>query len=921
MDTFRVAGSVPRHLPEGRIIARWCIAGAAAIAAVSLIGWCIDRPALARFGLAEPSLPFTSVAFLFMATAFALMLQGRRSGLATTLLLVPVAVGTVRIAMLPSDGIGIDGWLFGEAVRAALAGPGTRPGIMHALVLVLLPVAIAATPAATRGRGHVVLVIAAAVLGFASLSLLLVPVLAEADTPSWSIMATSLPAAIEAMLLSFAVLAWRSDIDHAPDAPFSDWRVLRLVVPLLLVEPVIASLVDLEGVRAGVLTPLSAELFNVTLNFVAISLLLAWALRTGARQRGALYELTQALNVAPMALVDDEDRILHWSRGCEELYGWRACEARGQFKHVLLNSRVADGSDAAGRPRSDDERELVEQCRDGSFVHVIEQARRVDNPMRPSLLVLSMTDIGARREAEAALRASEERLALAASAHEIGMFEWDVASGRLDWTAGSEQRLGIAAGTIRDYPSWAALVDPDDLAEIQRTIAAAAAVRAPRFSFTYRLQQADGVRRVLEGSARCFYDASGALVRTTGLTVDITPHQEREAALRSQQAQLRSILETVPDAMIVIDARGGIRSFSAAAEQLFGYSADEAIGRDVATMIPGDHGLSDGGLVAAATGSAHEHAVVRSDRRVASDRRLLSARRADGREFPIELHVGEALVGGERLVTGFVRDVSERIAAEDRLSQVHQELMHVIRLNAVGEMAAALAHELNQPLSAIANFVTTAELLVEDRPDAAPLKETLRHANAQALRAGDIIHRLRDFISKRETEMRIEPVESTLREAAALLTSGSMRPDVRVRFALSPKADVMLADRIQVQQVMVNLLRNAFEALATMPAGQREVTIGSRLVSPDQIEISVCDRGPGLSEAILSRMFTPFTSSKGRGGMGIGLSICRRIIESHGGELRADNRPGGGARFRFTLSRGGGGRMEEGEDDAHDLCG
>uniref|UniRef100_UPI00313B6450 PAS domain S-box protein n=1 Tax=Sphingomonas sp. CFBP 8764 TaxID=2775275 RepID=UPI00313B6450 len=340
-------------------------------------------------------------------------------------------------------------------------------------------------------------------------------------------------------------------------------------------------------------------------------------------------------------------------------------------------------------------------------------------------------------------------------------------------------------------------------------------MRAPRISFTYRLRLPNGTQRFLEGSARCFYDQAGAMVRTTGITLDITRHEEREAALRVREAQLRSILETVPDAMIVIDEAGAIRSFSAAAELIFGYSAAEAIGLNVQTLIPGEREAWQQGYLRRYPASG--------DRRGVGHGRLTTARRADGSSFPVELHVGEALVDGERVLTGFVRDISERIAAEERLSLVRRELMQVIRLNAVGEMAAALAHELNQPLAAIANFVTTAELLLDSGAgmDGDRLKATLISANTQALRAGDIIHRLREFIAKRESEMRIEPVEATLREAVTLLTSGGQHADIELSFALSPDADFMLADRIQVQQVVVNLLRNAFEALATSPDGAR----------------------------------------------------------------------------------------------------
>ena len=897
MGTLTTAASVAPSAMPGRTLAWWCVAASLANAILPMIGWARGIPMLTTFGLDEPALPFSSVAFVCMSAGFALLLRGRSLPAALAVLAVPITIGGARMLALPTAAFGIDGWMFAADVQAVLEHRATGPGFFHALVLIGLPVAIAAAPAPSRDYGRVAIALAATALLAACLALLLTPMAPALHDTGWEVPSTAVPAAISTMLLSLAVLAWRSDGEHEPervDRAFApEWRIVQLVVPLLLVEPVLAPLVELGGVAAGLVTPVWGELLTVALNFTAIAALLGWSVARAARHRGALVELTQALDAAPMALVDGEDRIVHWSRGCEQLYGWRARDALGQRKHVLLESRVADGSSAIGCPRTEGERELVERCRDGSIVHVIEQARRVDNPARDPVLVLSMTDIGARLAVEAALRKSEDRLALATSAHEIGLFEWEVTTGALTWTAGSEQRLGLAAGTLHDYPSWAALVEPEDLAEVERTIAETVGKRAARISFTYRLRLPNGTHRFLEGSARCFYDQAGQMVRTTGITLDITRHEEREAALRAQEAQLRSILETVPDAMVVVDEQGRIRSFSAAAELLFGYAAAEAIGLNVDQLIPGDHDAWRTGYLRRYPSSA--------DRRNIGHGRLLSARRADGSMFPVELHVGEAKVDGERVLTGFVRDISERIAAEERLSLVRQELMHVIRLNAVGEMAAALAHELNQPLAAIANFVTTAELLVDDACDPARLKEMLLNANAQALRAGDIIHRLREFIAKRESEARIEPVEATLREAVTLVTTGGQYADVRLTFALSPAADFMLADRIQVQQVVVNLLRNAFEALAVVPAAQREVRIETRLTAAQLVEISVSDTGPGLSDAILSRMFTPFTSSKGEGGMGIGLSICRRIVEAHGGELVANNLPGRGACFRFTV--------------------
>lgn len=219
----------------------------------------------------------------------------------------------------------------------------------------------------------------------------------------------------------------------------------------------------------------------------------------------------------------------------------------------------------------------------------------------------------------------------------------------------------------------------------------------------------------------------------------------------------------------------------------------------------------------------------------------------------------------------------------------------------MGEMAAGLAHELNQPLAASVNYVGTASLLLNEGADAQRVDEMLQQARSQALRAGEIIRRLRDFISRHDAEVRAEAVEETLRDAMALVLVGQKQLDVNVRYDLDPCASLMFADRVQVQQVLVNLLRNAVEAMRGAKIENMTILVQTRVADPETIEISVSDNGPGLAPDFLEQMYTPFSSTKGEAGMGIGLSICRRIIEAHGGELIGENLPEGGARFRFTL--------------------
>jgi two-component system sensor kinase FixL len=256
--------------------------------------------------------------------------------------------------------------------------------------------------------------------------------------------------------------------------------------------------------------------------------------------------------------------------------------------------------------------------------------------------------------------------------------------------------------------------------------------------------------------------------------------------------------------------------------------------------------------------------------------------------------------GQERFFTGFIRDLTESQKTEARLQELQSELVHVSRLTAMGEMASALAHELNQPLSAIANYMKGSRRLLEDSSDehAMILREAMDKAAEQALRAGQVIRRLRDFVARGESERRVEGVKKLVEEASALALVGVRDKGVHVRFEFDPRTDFVLADKVQIQQVLLNLMRNAIEAMAD--ADKRELVVSTALAPDDMVEISVSDTGTGISPEIAAQLFQPFVTTK-RQGMGVGLSISRTIVEAHGGSIAPRPNPEGGTVFSFTL--------------------
>ena len=366
------------------------------------------------------------------------------------------------------------------------------------------------------------------------------------------------------------------------------------------------------------------------------------------------------------------------------------------------------------------------------------------------------------------------------------------------------------------------------------------------------------------------------------------PHQEPAFT----QGELREAIDTAMDGMIVIDQSGTVVLYSAACERLFGYPAGEVLDRNVSMLMPSpDRENHDIYL---------RNYLQSGIARIIGIGRDVTGARKDGSTFPMRLSVGKLSRARDGpLFVGTIHDLSEDQRARDRIDELQNDLLRVSRASALGTMGSALAHELNQPLSAIAGFVEASAALLGRGDVAAPdkLREFMDKAVAQTHRAGDVIRRLRELTRRSDIARSIEDINVLIEEACALATLGTNIENVDVRLTLSPNLPPVFVDSIQIQQIILNLVRNGIEALAGCET--RRIDIATARLG-DWIEITVSDTGPGLPASVQDRPFEPFVSTK-PGGTGIGLNICRTIVETHGGEISFHTEAGKGTAFHVTI--------------------
>ena len=364
---------------------------------------------------------------------------------------------------------------------------------------------------------------------------------------------------------------------------------------------------------------------------------------------------------------------------------------------------------------------------------------------------------------------------------------------------------------------------------------------------------------------------------------------------------LELIIQTAPDAIVTADVHGRILSFSPAAERIFGYGEAEVTGQNLTCLMPEPYRHHHDDYMARylATG----------EKRIIGIGREVRAQRKSGDVFLAELAVGELKMGASHVFTGFIRDVTDRVEAENRARDLQRRLDRVSRIQMLGEMSSAMAHEINQPLTAISNFANAVRRSLDgEAPDLERISDQIKTIAELAVHAGEIVRRMRQMIDRGKAEIRPENVNEIIEEAVRVGRATSAFHGPEIELDLSTDLPPVMADRVQIQQVLINLMNNAYEAVA---GEDQPLRIISDLTKPNdriilkagasasEVQVSVVDTGPGIDPEIIDSIFDPLVTNKSSG-LGVGLAVCRSIIDAHGGHIWAVNGPTG-AEFHFTL--------------------
>jgi PAS domain S-box-containing protein len=484
-----------------------------------------------------------------------------------------------------------------------------------------------------------------------------------------------------------------------------------------------------------------------------------------------------------------------------------------------------------------------------------------------------------------ALDEFKERVALAAEAAQLGVWEFDTTTERI-WVSDKVRQLfQFPTDDEITYGEFQKRVHPDDRAARDRLMGRAIRTRGG-YETEYRILLPDGTVRWIAGRGRYLPEKDGKSARFLGVSMDIT---ERKQA----QELFHLATEASPSGTVLVDHQGRILLVNAHIEELFGYARDELIGKDIEVLVPVRFAKAHPGDRA--------HFFAFPEARAMGAGRELFARRKDGSEFPVEIGLNPIQTPRGLVVLANVVDISARLAAEEVARRNREQVELLSRVSLLGEMTASLAHELNQPLAAIVNNATAAmQYLEQSRLNPEQLREILNDVADDGRRACEIMQNVRSAIKKGSAIRGPINLNDLVKAVAHMVQADAAAQSCKIELHLTQDLPAVEGDPTQIQQVLINLVLNAFDAMRDAPPSRRVVDIATNYDGDSTIAVAVRDYGSGISETARERLFEQFFTTKDEG-LGMGLAIARSIIEAHGGTVAAENADGGGARVHFRL--------------------
>ena len=438
---------------------------------------------------------------------------------------------------------------------------------------------------------------------------------------------------------------------------------------------------------------------------------------------------------------------------------------------------------------------------------------------------------------------------------------------------------------------WGDVIHSDDRDDVWQSVSTA--VKAPAaFDIEYRIVTKSNQERGVWERGRAVETSASNEIHIEGIISDITDRKRAESELFETRAFSEAVVDTAAEAIITIDVNGAIETFNRAAQQMFDYTLEDVQGQNVRMLMLEPYSVEHDGYIA--------RYLRTDDARIIGTGREVRAQRKDGSVIPIHLSVSEVRSHLGRKFVGLIRDISEQRAAERAARQHIEQLAHADRLNMLGEMSTGIAHEINQPLTAISLFAQGGKRLL-DAGKTDRLPDIFDKLSQHALRAGAIIERMQSMAREGESVRKSVDFNVIIEEVVKLAEVDARMRDIEIEFVPSVGLPLVSVDAVQIQQVALNLLRNGMESMRSISCRDGNIiTLRTTLRDDGDVEVMVVDSGSGVGKEIAKRIFTPFSTTKDSG-MGMGLSLSRTIIMAHGGELAFFNNESGGATFYFTL--------------------